>query len=300
MPKGRARWLAAAVAAVVALGVLAGVYWVARPAWSRDVVATVNGEPITKEDLYEAMLAAGGGRLLEQLIEERLVEQEAARRGITVGEDEIAKEIEQLKQRYGGDEGFKAVLQQFGMTEERLRREVRVNLLVRKLLAPEIQVTEQDVRRYYEEHKDEFREPEQARARHILVKDRATAEQLLARIRNGEAFEDVARSHSQDAQTAQKGGDLGWFPRGQMDPKFDQAVFSAAPNSLVGPVQTAYGFHVIQVLERKPARLRPFEEVKEEIRQLLVDRALRARMPAWLEELKAKAKIERRLEAGTG
>lgn len=278
--------VAAAAALAIALGGGGG---------GGDVVATVNGEDITQRELYEAMLANGGREVLEQLITERLVEQEARRRQVTVSEDEIRQELDSLKQQYGEDV-LRALLERQGMTEEDLRHNIRINVLLEKLVASDVKVSDEDVRAYYDENRDQFVEPEQVRARHILVEDRETADRLLDRIRAGESFEELAKAHSKDEASAEKGGDLGWFGRGVMVAEFEDAAFGAEPGNVVGPVQTVHGFHLIEVLEKKPERQQPFEEVRDRIRETLTEQATQQKIEELLARLRAEAKIDNRLE----
>ena len=257
-----------------------------------DVVATVNGEPITKDEVYEAMYAQQGRQTVESLITQRLIEQEADRRGVQVSDADVDAEIAELAERYGGKEALEGLLSQSGMTMDALRQNIRLNLLVERLLAPQIEITESDLQAYYEEHPDEFVEPEQVHARHILVEEREQAEELLAQLRNGAKFEDLAREHSVDEQSAEKGGDLGWFARGDMVAPFEEAAFGAEPGTLVGPVESPYGFHLIEVLEKRPERKLTFEEARERIHETLFNQALQEKVGPWLEELRAQADIQ--------
>ena len=139
-----------------------------------------------------------------------------------------------------------------------------------------IQISDAQVQSYYNAHKDQYRTPERIHARHILLsttnkpkdqvpKIQAKAEDLLKQIRAGADFAQLAMKNSEDPGSAVKGGDLGWVVRGQMVKNFEDTVFALKPNEVSNVVTTEYGFHIIQVLEKEPARLRPIEEVKNEI-----------------------------------
>lgn len=140
----------------------------------------------------------------------------------------------------------------------------------------------------YDARKEEFDQPEQVRARHVLIRAaadpaegdpaaaeqaaREKAEQVAARIRGGEPFEKVAEELSEDPGSKEMGGDLGFFPRGRMVPAFEEAAFGLEPGTVSDPVKTPYGFHVIRVEEKRPAKLIPFEEAKASLaRDLLRD-----------------------------
>ena len=127
---------------------------------------------------------------------------------------------------------------------------------------------------YYNSHKDQYRTPERVHARHILLsttnkpkdeipKIQAKAEDLLKQIRGGADFAQLAQKNSEDPGSAAKGGDLGWVVRGQMVKNFEDTVFALKPKEVSNVMTTEYGFHIIQVLEKEPARLRPLDEVKD-------------------------------------
>lgn len=139
-------------------------------------------------------------------------------------------------------------------------------------------VPEGDLRHLYEARKEEFRVPERVKVRHILLKTtekpseeipkiQARAEELLKQIKAGADFAELARKNSEDTGSASKGGDLGWIVRGQTVKAFEETAFSLKPKQISNVVKTEYGFHILQVLEKEEARLKPFEEVKEQLAQ---------------------------------
>lgn len=143
-------------------------------------------------------------------------------------------------------------------------------------VADTIQVSDAQIQDYYNSHQDEYRKPERVHARHILLstankpkdeipKIQAQAEALDKQLKGGADFAELAKKNSQDPGSAQKGGDLGWVSRGQMVKNFEDAVFTLKPNEISNVVNTEYGFHIIQVLEKQPAHLEPLDEVKPAI-----------------------------------
>lgn len=143
-------------------------------------------------------------------------------------------------------------------------------------VAKQVNIPEADVRRVYQENLDNFRLPERVRVRHILLKTtdvpqdeipkiQARAEDLLKQIRAGADFAQLAGKHSQDAASAGNGGDLDWIVRGQTVKAFEDAAFSLKPKQLSNVIKTEYGFHILEVLERQEAHLKPFEEVKDQL-----------------------------------
>jgi peptidyl-prolyl cis-trans isomerase D len=186
---------------------------------------------------------------------------EAMREELAVSEEDLAAHFAARREAYRVPEERVA---QYLLVDERRLRET-------------VELPEEELRAFYEERREEYAEPEQVRARHVLVstaeRDDAEARRLVEvarqRIAAGEPFAEVAREVSEDPGTAPQGGDLGFFGRGRMVPEFEQAAFGAAVGELAGPVQTAFGYHLVEVVERREARQRPFEEVREQIRSRL-------------------------------
>lgn len=164
------------------------------------------------------------------------------------------------------------------------RRRVDYILVEPAQLRLDLVIDSREIRDFYSSHEEDYSQGEQVKARHILLKvnDQRTAEeasaQLLAirgRIESGEAFEALASELTEDPVSKHKGGDLGYFGRGRMIRKFEEAAFGASPGDLVGPLETDFGFHLIEVLDHRPAGLRSLEETTPEIReQLLTERSI--------------------------
>jgi len=164
----------------------------------------------------------------------------------------------------------------------------QVAVLDQDKVAATINVTDEQLRAAYSSALDNFRMPERAHARHILLKTEgksdaekkalmAKAEDLLKQLKNGADFAELAKKNSDDGSKDQ-GGDLGWFVRNQMVPEFDSVAFSLKPKELSGVVTSQFGYHIIQTLEKEPAKLKPFEEVKDELAKEVRSQAVSDRM----------------------
>lgn len=251
-------------------------------------VATVDGEPITREDFYIALSDAVGRPMLDQLIAEMLVAQAAARAGVTVSAEEVEREFEAVRRQVGPE--FESLLVQYGMTADDLRNNLRFNLLVFKVSTQDVVVTDEEIAAYYEEHIDDFESPEMVKASHILVDTEAEAQAALDRIMAGADFSEVAAVVSMDPMTAKAGGDLGFFATGEMVKEFEDAAFALQAGEVSGIVKTDFGYHIIKVTERAEASRASFEEVGGMIEQLL--RSAHAMKPADLiAQLKAASLI---------
>ncbi len=148
-------------------------------------------------------------------------------------------------------------------------------------------MSDKALKNYYHKHKDEFINAPAVRVRHILVETEAEAGNVMLELVKGEEFEVVAEKYSKDTQSAAQKGELGWVERGMTVKDFEEVIFSAPKNTLQGPVKTEYGWHLIEVLEERPARQLPFEEAREEVASRLQMRYLQDE----IDRLKAQTPI---------
>jgi peptidyl-prolyl cis-trans isomerase C len=209
--------------------------------------------------------ADGRRLLLNNMIDSRLLYMEAVHRGLD--KDPV------LRDR----------LQSFA--EQLLSSELSKRLL------QDILVGEQEAKAYYDAHPEEFTTPEQVRARHILLKTEAEADEILKLLKQGSKFEDLARSRSTDTRTAPTGGELGWFRRGVMAPEFEKAAFRLEIGALSGAVAGSFGFHIIQVEEKRAEQINPFDLEKIRIMNQLKGSKQREIYEAFKKKLRADAGI---------
>lgn len=263
------------------------------PTPDRPLAARVNGQPIYLADFerqvaqYQDALAAAGedlstpegqqkliqmrGQILDWMIEQVLIEQAAAKMGIQVSDEEVNAAIAQIVQDAGSEEAFRERLERSGMTLQDLRTQLRAELLRNRVLE-QIQKTVPE-------------QAEQVHARHILVDTPERAEYIRAQLMAGADFAQLARQFSQDESTRDAGGDLGWFPRGiLLAPEVEEAAFSLQAGQISDVVRSAFGYHIVQTLER-----RQDAPISPEHRQLLQEQAVQR----WMETLWAQATIER-------
>ena len=152
---------------------------------------------------------------------------------------------------------------------ENAKRDILAQMAMREVMKDAV-VTEDDIKNFYEEHKQQFTKGETVRAKHILTDSKEKCNEIFAAIQNGEtSFEEAAKSHS-SCPSGAKGGDLGEFGKGQMVKEFEEAAFTAEIGAIVGPVQTQFGYHLIKVEEKKDTAVASFEEVKASIRNQLM------------------------------
>lgn len=293
------------------------------------VVARIDGREVSRERLLEEVqgartqLVQSGmpeaatrtrefyAQALEQVVADILLFQEAEREGLLATDDEIEQRLTAIESRVPEGQSFTEALAAQGMTRQELTDELRRTAALQKILqtkiAPRVTVDESSARAFYEQNLDRMQVPPRVRARHILLEvapeageeirqaARAKAEDLRSRLEQGADFAALAREHSEDAVSSQEGGELPWLMPGQTAPAFDQAVFSLEPGQLGPVVESRYGYHVVEVLEKQPEQTAPFEQVKDRILNRLREERARELLHAHVEELKAAHEVKTHL-----
>ncbi|WP_420266147.1 peptidylprolyl isomerase [Candidatus Magnetominusculus dajiuhuensis] len=208
-------------------------------------------------------------------------------------ESELSKLPPDVKQFFKGKEGMAKLIEELKKNEllnleakkagmdkdpeyvrkiEDYKKVNSINALVQKAFKPEMaQVTPDEVKAYYDNNTKDFTMPEQVKASHILVKTEEEAKAAAEKIQKGADFASVAKEVSIDKMTADKGGDLGFFSKGQMQPSFDEAAFKLKTGELSAPVKTTFGYHIIKLTDMKPAKKVDFDSAKDMITQLLTE-----------------------------
>ncbi|ASA21088.1 peptidylprolyl isomerase [Paenibacillus donghaensis] len=258
---------------------------------SATTVASVNGTDITKEQLYDKLLEAGGESTLQGLITTSLVDQEAEKAKVTVTDADIEAEIKDLTAQFGGEEALNAALTQSSMTLDDLKEQMPLQIKVRKILEPQIKITDEDIKKYFDENKATYNVEEQVRASHILVKTQAEADAILKQLKDGADFAALAQEKSIDPVSAAQGGDLDFFTRSMMVQEFSDAAFKLKTGDLSGVVKSEKGYHIIKATDHKDAHSYTLDEKKEEIRKLLIQKKVSEMSATWMEETTSKAKI---------
>ncbi|MED0676556.1 peptidylprolyl isomerase [Aneurinibacillus thermoaerophilus] len=259
---------------------------------NEQAVARVNGETISRDDLYNFMVKQNGEQALDVLITNSIINQEAKKQNISVSQADIDKELKKVKDSFGTEEAFNQALKQTGFSLQDLREDAAINIKVKKLLEPKVPITEEEMKKYFEENKAMFATEEQVKARHILVETKEKADEVKKKLAAGEDFAELAKKYSIDINNKDQGGDLGFFGKGQMVEPFDKVAFSLAPGKISDPVKTEFGYHIIKVEQKKPAKQANYEESKSEIKDMLFAKKMQPVYNTWMEEKRAEYKIE--------
>lgn len=289
-----------------------------------DPVAIVNGQPVSKAEFEKAlgdifgsmglqpdMLPADQRAMLyrqfaEDLVVDKLIDQ--ASEGTQVSDADIEAELKKISEQYGSQDRFNEELAASGQTLDDFKTRLAKILRQRKWMesqAPEsAAVSDDDIKKFYDENINEFKQPELVRASHILIRveegaedavveaKKKVAEELMAAVKKGEDFAKLAKEKSEDPTAKENSGDLNFFPKDRMVPEFADAAFSADKGSIVGPVRTQFGWHVINVTDKKDAQTLPLDQVKNDISEYLKQGKQQASVDGVIQKLREGADVK--------
>jgi len=262
--------------------------------------AAASGQPAPEVEPGSPQFEAAKSQVVPQLLAFNLGKAYARENGIEVSGEEIEAEVEQTKEQVGQqaqaagqdltpDEAFEEALSQFGYTEEDFREEVRTGLTLEKVREEAVggeEPTEQEIEDFYEENKEtRFTLPERRCIRHILFTpdEEEEAQQVQEELDDGGDFAELARENSQDPGSAEQGGELGCNPEGGFVPEFDEAAFDVEEGEIVGPLETEFGFHLLEVTDVQEEEVVPLEEAAPEIEDQLTQQRQATEFEAWIQ-----------------
>ncbi|CAA9453275.1 MAG: Peptidyl-prolyl cis-trans isomerase PpiD [uncultured Rubrobacteraceae bacterium] len=286
-------------------------------------VATYEGGEVTEGELQQFAQQSGLGELdpnspeyetavrqvMPQLVGIEIAKTYAQEEGLTVSDKEVDQELDAIKQQVGeqarasgqdlgNQEAFDQALEQNQISEQQLRQDIRENLPVQQVqerIAGDAEPSEEEVRKFYDDNKDaQFTQPAQRCMRHILfTKDQEKkAEEVKDKLQDGGNFADLARENSQDPGSAEKGGDLGCLGKGETVPPFEEAAFAADRGEIVGPVETEFGYHLIEVTEIREEQTQPLGDVEAQITDQLAATQQEEEFTKWIEDQKEQRDVK--------
>lgn len=229
-----------------------------------DVVAeTANGN-ITKDEFYNKLVDQYGDAVLKEMLYDTVLSEE-----YSVSEEEVQAEIDKVKESYGDQ--FESALQQNGFKDEAQFKDfLKTQLQKEKATTQGVEVTDEEVKEYYENMKQEVQ------AKHILVEDEETANEVIEKLSNDGDFATLAKEYSTDSSSAENGGNLDYFSTGDMVYPFEQAAYNLEVGEVSEPVQSDYGYHIIKVTDKREkedtSSLGTFDEMKDQLKTELLNR----------------------------
>ena len=285
-------------------------------------VATFEGGEVTEGELQQFAQQSGLGELdpsspeyetavqqvMPQLVGIEIAKTYAQEQGITVSDEEVDQELENIKKQVGeqarasgqnleNQEAFDQALKQNQISEQELRQDIRENLPVQQVqerIAGNAEPSREEIQTFYDDNKTQFSQPAQRCMRHILFnKDqKEKAEEVKTQLQDGGDFADLATENSQDPGSAEKGGDLGCLGEGETVPPFEEAAFAAEQGEIVGPVETEFGFHLIEVTEIREEQTQPLADVEAQITDQLAATQQEEEFTNWIEDQKKERNVK--------
>ena len=260
------------------------------------------GQPLSAEQMGKAKSA-----ILDRLVEGELLYQESKKQGIRVEAKEIDDRINELKKRFPNDAEYKSAISKMGISEAEIRaqmeRGLAINQLIKIQVTDKIVVSDEESKAFYDSRPELFKQPEQVKASHILIKAaqdadeaqkkeaRKKIEAVQKKLKGGQDFAALAREFS-EGPSAPRGGELGYFGRGQMVPAFETVAFAMKPGEVSDVVETRFGYHLIKVEDKKSAGTVSYTEVKGQLDDHLKKQKGQQEIDKYVDGLKKNAKIE--------
>ena len=260
------------------------------------------GQPLSAEQMGKAKSA-----ILDRLVEGELLYQESKKQGIRVEAKEIDDRINELKKRFPNDAEYKSAISKMGISEAEIRtqmeRGLAINQLIKIQITDKIVVSDEESKAFYDSRPELFKQPEQVKASHILIKAaqdadeaqkkeaRKKIEAVQKKLKGGQDFAALAREFS-EGPSAPRGGELGYFGRGQMVPAFETVAFAMKPGEVSDVVETRFGYHLIKVEDKKSAGTVSYTEVKGQLDDHLKKQKGQQEIDKYVDGLKKNAKIE--------
>lgn len=283
------------------------------------VVARVNGVALTLKDLDVELdrlipritfhqSVSGEKRkqyyekALEELINRELQFQDAIAKGIKPDKEKVDAQMGKIRSGFKSEEEYKAALEKEGITERKLQAQVEKNVLVQSVIAKTVtepsQLSEAELKNYYENNTSMFKRPESVRLRLVSTKDEKKAKEILTRIKAGENFGDLAAKMSEDNYRV-KGGDIGYIHKGRMIPEIEDVAFKLKVGEVSDLIKTEDTWFVVKVEDKKPEHQLSFDEIRGRLKKELEAKRSQELREKWIADLRAKAKIEVLLKTGS-
>ena len=295
---------------------------------SGDKVAVVNGVVITRDQydkelqvhlervsrqgkqISDDRMAELKKEILEGLIEREVLYQESRKADIKIDDQKVNDQLAGIRKRFQSEEEYEKALKSMNLTEAEIKIQIQRGLAIRELIdikvANKIVITDEETKAYYDANPQFFQQPGQVKASHILIKVEPTADEaqkaearkkiteVQQKLKDGGDFAALAKEYSEGPSNA-RGGDLGYFKRGQMVKPFEDAAFSMKPNEVSDLIETRFGYHLIKVYDKKPEQTLAYADVKDKIAQRLKQEKVQKDATQYVENLTKGAEVEKSL-----
>ena len=291
-----------------------------------DKVAVVNGVIISQAEfdrgfelnkkrlasrgrqIPEEQMATFKNEVLDEIINMELLFQESKKKGIEVKPEVFSNQFTGFKKQFSNEDEYHKWIEENNFTEADFINELKHIIAIRQLIDQEVtekvKISDEESKQYYDTHPEFFKQPEQVNASHILIKvdenaseaqkaeARKKIQEVQQKLKKGEDFATLAKTYS-EGPSAPKGGNLGYFRRGQMVKPFEDAAFKLKPGETSDIVETRFGYHLIKVVDKQPEKTLAYAEIKDRLNELLKKQKLETEVDAYIDNLRKDAKIEK-------
>ncbi len=287
--------------------------------FSDKILAVVNGEVITQSDVDQILspiyqqyssnytgeelskrLQQARDDILSQLIEDKLLLQQAKQENLEVDESELDRIMDGLRDNFPSEEEFETALKEQGMARSEIRERYREQLLIKKIVQREIlrkiSITPSQVAEYYQAHKQEFQVEPQVHLRSIFIdgkdkKSEKKIQEVHSQLKEGKPFVEMVEKYS-EAQNVVDSGDMGYVEKGSMRREIEEALLDLNPGEITDPIGTPGGYYIFKVEGRKDSEVLPLEQVQDRIQKFLYQQEAKTKLQEWVNKLKSSAFIE--------
>jgi len=265
-------------------------------------LARVNGKDITIEEMYlkaglyglEVKTAEDAKRVVNGIINDRLVLKQAAKQKVKIGKADLKKEIAEFVPGYS-DEEIREIMKKSGISYDAWHADISDRALIRrvtdKVMQERIKITPEELKDYFWTNLLEFKTADRVKARQIVVTDLKKAYELLRRANNGEDFASLARKYSTGSE-AESGGDLGWFRKSDMPAFIANEAFRLKEGQVSRIMQSPYGYHILKCDEIQKAKVPKYDEVKDQVYEACYEEKKQEIYEFWIKGLRQEAGVE--------
>jgi len=284
----------------------------AASSYADEVVARVNGTSLTQKDLdaeldrlipkitFHRNVPSEKRKFyydqaLQELINRELQYQDASARNMKPEKEKLDAQMEKIRNKFKTPEEYKAALEKEGLSEEQVRARVEKDMMVQTVFSNAVtakaKVSDEDVKKYYESNATRFKQPEGVKLRLISTKDEKKARDILAMLKSGDDFGEIAYNMSEDSYRA-KSGDVGYMHKGRMLPEIEDAAFKLKIGETSDVINAENNWYIIKLEDKKPEQQMSFDEVRDKLKKDLEKERTKELTDKWIADLRAKAKIE--------
>jgi parvulin-like peptidyl-prolyl isomerase len=284
----------------------------AASAYAEEVVATVNGTSLTQKDLdaeldrlipkitFHRSVSNEKRKFyyeqaLQELINRELQYQDASARKMKPEKEKLDAQMEKIRNKFRTPEEYKAAVEKEGLSEEQVRARVEKDMMIQAAFSDTVtakaKVSDEEIKKYYEKNATRFKQPEGVKLRLISIKDEKKARDILAMLKSGDDFSEIAYNMSEDSYR-EKSGDIGYMHKGRMVPEIEDAAFKLKIGEISDVINAENTWFIIKLEDKKPEHQMSFEEVRDKLKKDLEKERTKELTDKWIADLRAKAKIE--------